>query len=362
MEQNSADLIYLLTAAVNGLAPDPQRLKTMDMGAIADMADRQMLSAAAAYALESAGAKDSRLFRDRDMAIRKTMILDAERARVLAALEAAGIWYMPLKGVILKDFYPQFGMRQMSDNDILFDGSRTDDLAEIMQRLGFTPASAEKNHHVKFYKPPVSNFEMHTQLIGEADEPDLARYYRNVKERLIKDPDNAFGWHFSPEDFYVYLIAHEFKHSRRSGTGLRSLLDVYVFLRREGAGLDRAYIARELQKCGTEDFEEQSRGLAQKLFAAFDPALTEEEEERLGFFLASGAFGTKDQRVLRGVERKGKTRYIMGRIFLPMEKVKAFFPFFYRHRLLLPFLPLYRVLRRGNRAKSEIRTLMKRDP
>lgn len=36
-------------------------------------------------------------------------------------MEQRGIWYLPLKGIILKEFYPSVGMRQMSDNDILFD-------------------------------------------------------------------------------------------------------------------------------------------------------------------------------------------------------------------------------------------------
>ena len=361
MDQNSRDLIYLLSAAVNGVTADPQRLRAMDLETVADMAGRQMLSAAAAFALDQAGCPDQRLSRERDMAIRKILILDTERARVLSALEQAGIWYMPLKGAVLKDCYPQLGMRQMSDNDILFDADRTEKVTELMKELGFTPASVEKSHHEKFIKPPVSNFEMHTELFDRAEDPQLSRYYRNVKERLCKDSDNRFGYHFTHEDFYIYLIAHEYKHSRRSGTGLRSLLDIYVFLQKVGGELDWPYIGIELQKCGMVDFEQQNRMLAQKIFSAPDAELTAEEEELLSFFLTSGAFGTREQRVRRGVEQKGKLRYILGRIFLPMEKVKAFFPFFHRHKILLPFLPLYRLLRRGNKAKTEIKTLTQRD-
>ena len=54
-------------------------------------------------------------------AIRKVILFDRERAEIFSYMDEQRIWHMPLKGVILKEFYPSIGMRQMSDNDILFD-------------------------------------------------------------------------------------------------------------------------------------------------------------------------------------------------------------------------------------------------
>lgn len=51
-------------------------------------------------------------------AIRKVILFDAERAELLKFFEQNKIWYLPLKGIILKEYYPSVGMRQMSDNDI----------------------------------------------------------------------------------------------------------------------------------------------------------------------------------------------------------------------------------------------------
>ena len=53
--------------------------------------------------------------------MRKALLFDAERKGILDFMEQRGIWYLPLKGVVLKDYYPAVGMRQMSDNDILYD-------------------------------------------------------------------------------------------------------------------------------------------------------------------------------------------------------------------------------------------------
>ena len=61
----------------------------------------------------------------------------AEMASIFAKMRNAGIWYMPLKGTVLKDCYPQFGMREMADHDILFDASRADDVKAIMIEMGY---------------------------------------------------------------------------------------------------------------------------------------------------------------------------------------------------------------------------------
>lgn len=45
--------------------------------------------------------------------------------------EKAGIWYLPLKGVILKEMYPVYGIRQMADNDILFDFTYRKEVKDI---------------------------------------------------------------------------------------------------------------------------------------------------------------------------------------------------------------------------------------
>lgn len=67
----------------------------------------------------------------RDMAIRKNAMLDLSRESLFAYFEEQGIWYMPLKGSILKDMYPRLGMRQMADNDILIDVTESNVLENV---------------------------------------------------------------------------------------------------------------------------------------------------------------------------------------------------------------------------------------
>ena len=135
----------------------------------------------------------------------------------------------------MKEYYPKYGMREMSDHDILFDASRAEDVRTMMERLGFRAEHFGTGNHDCYYKKPVLNFEMHRALFGPDHDEKLYAYYKDTKNRLIGD-----GWekHFSPEDFYPYMTAHEYKHYSVSGTGLRSLLDTYVYLKKEQLDMD----------------------------------------------------------------------------------------------------------------------------
>ena len=71
-----------------------------------------------------------------------------------------------------------------------------------------------------------------------------------------------------------YMTAHEYKHYSAGGTGLRSLLDVYLFLRKFGKSLDFDYISQEAEAWGFTEFEGLNRSLALRLFPG--EALTED--------------------------------------------------------------------------------------
>ena len=154
-------LIYLIRCVLNDKIPTQEKIEKMDLSQIYSVAKAHSLTAIAAYALERAGIRDERFRQEKGKAIRKNITMDIEREKVLSELEKLGIWYMPLKGIILQNFYPMVGMRQMCDNDILFDNKYRDQVHEIMTSLGFKTKSFKKDKDDIYFKPPVCNFEMH---------------------------------------------------------------------------------------------------------------------------------------------------------------------------------------------------------
>ena len=342
------DVIYLSRCAINGVIPDQGRVVGMNLEYLYNAANRHLLTAITAMALESAGVHDKAFTGAKGKAVRKVTLFDMERSAVLRELEKAGIWYMPLKGCVLKSYYPRNGMRQMADNDILYDVSCSADVRAIMERLGFTTVLYVQNNysHDHYDKEPVCNFEMHRALFAPTSGDKLCDYYLNVKDRLVKDEGNAYGYHFTDEDFYVYMIAHEYKHYSGSGTGLRSILDAYVYLRKYEDRLKWDCIAGELDKLGIADFERQNRSLALHLFG--DGSLTPEDESMLLYVVGSGTYGTHRNRIDNQIKKlgggmKGKLKYLARRVFLPIENVESSYPFFYRHKALLPVLCLWRI-------------------
>lgn len=365
------DMIYLISCAVNRTAPDPGRVQAMDPTKIYAIAERHLLSAAVAMALESAGYRDVQSTQTIANAVRRTALFDAERTAVLKKLEEAGIWYIPLKGSVLKDLYPLPVMRQMSDVDILYDASREEDIRIIMGEFGFSIDPLSKPSICDDYlKPPVCSFEMHRALFGPDHDERLTEYYQDVKSRLLLDEGFAYRYHFNDEDFYIYMIAHEYEHYSGSGTGLRSLLDTYVFCQKMGEALDWGYINGELHKLDIADFEKQNRSLALHLFGG--KALTVQDQAMLDYILSSGTYGTFQNELRNKLTAYGegsiaKCRYLLNRLFFfPIHRRNKkydfyawSYPFFYKHKLLLPLLPAYRLIRKWPKAKVELRILFR---
>ncbi len=338
--QAAEDMIYLCGCAVNGVVPDAERIETMNLTAIYRIAQEHMLAAAAAVALESAGVRDAAFSVALAKAIRKTVIVDAETTALLACLETAGIWYMPLKGALLKDLYPVYGMREMSDRDILFDAARADEVRSLMQSLGYDVDDFDREHHDSYVKKPVTRIEMHRRLISLWRSETMYRYYDDVKSRLLKDSGNEFGWHFSPEDFYIYMVAHEYKHYSLRGTGVRSLLDTYVFLK--NIEIDENYVAAEIEKIELAEFERANRELAFHLFGS--GVLTESEQKMLDYIAASGVYGNEENRANNVLAEKGRAGYFLSRLTIPYDRMLELYPVLRKAPVLYPFVWAYRLV------------------
>lgn len=359
MTLEAKTFIALAASVVNGAKSSIET--SMDLDALYEFASFHQMTALIAAALAAAGVEDPRFKQEQAKSIRKNLLLDYDRKVITDALEKAGIWYMPLKGVVLREYYPQSWMRQMSDNDILFDAKRADEVKTIMETQGFTTVHFGTGHQDDYQKPPVSHFEMHRMLFASTvSEERLYTYYRDIERKLIAV--SGCERRFTDEDFYIYMVAHEYKHFYWNGTGLRSLLDVYVFLKRFEGALDWDYIRDETAKLGLAGFEQKNRELAFKTFGdgADIDMLNAEQTKMLECFANAGVYGNKGQGIHNKAARLGKSKYVMQRVFLPMPIVEANYPFFYKHKILLPVLPIYRLFHGWNNAVTEVKAINKK--
>lgn len=243
MEKTSEFLIYLMACSLQGTKPEEALLANIDMEALLRLAKAHSVSAMVCMALEQTdafqhAAETTRLkwLDCKNKAVRKNMLLDAERHRLEKEFAEHGIWYMPLKGSILKDWYPKFGMREMADNDILFDATRRQQVRDIFVNRGYSIESYNKSsNHDAYEKQPIYNFEMHVALFHE-DCSTLQKKYENVVDRLVQDEKLPFRYHFTPEDFYVFVVAHVvhlLRYAKPAAAQFGQVVRRGIFFRRE---------------------------------------------------------------------------------------------------------------------------------
>lgn len=368
MKSSGYDMLYLSFCALNDVKPDENRVEKIDLSLLYKMAEFHSMSAIVAMSLEQAGIYQDDWQQAKLKAIRKNILLDDQRRQILAFMEEEKIWYMPLKGVVLKAMYPKPGMRQMADNDILFDKQFRGQLAEFMFKNGYSSKSSGKGHHDEYLKKPVYNFEMHTSLYAENQNKEWAKYYKDVKSRLIKDEGNLYGYHFSDEDFYVYMITHGLKHYDKGGVGLRSLADVFVFLKEKEASMNWAYVNSQLEKLKIIDFEKKTRSLSKKIFSkGGSNKLHKDEREMLEYVLLSGTFGTMTNLVEKNFKSANTTKfkYLCKRLFPDREFFEKYYDVDYKNKLSIFAAWMRRLLNsftvNRKRVKNEISAVAKLD-
>ena len=380
INQIAYDMIYLASFGINSKGkPDEKcleryRTNEENIKELFRMSAKHFIDALTGMTLKKAGVVLPKYWEERMVkAVRKVILFDAERKKLCAWMDRERIWYLPLKGIILKEYYPSIGMRQMSDNDILFDADAWERVEKHMLSEGYETESVGNGNHDVYQKAPVYNFEMHRSLYGKGHDERWVEYYSDIKNRLLSDQpevvcdavygasenttanqtesanggNSSCGYHMSDEDFYIYITSHAYKHYSGSGTGIRTLLDFYAYLKAKEKTFDFDYIKAECRKLGISDFEKRNRRLCWKVFssqqiydrASFEQSLSADEMEMLKYYLSSGVYGTFERMVANRMEKQTKADGKKN-----LSKLS-----YYRHRLfhkwLIPAYWFYRIVR-----------------
>lgn len=220
----------------------------------------------------------------------------------------------------------------------------------------------------------IYNFEMHVELYQKIYDT-FNEKYADVKQRLLPDAEVPYRFHFTPEDFYVFVLSHAYKHYSSSGTGVRTLADIYIMNQKLGGTLNWEYVDSELQGLGIFSYERESRELAQKLFGSAElpteANLSEAEQQMLAYYLGASTYGTIENRTLnkmRKLQPDGgvitahtKRKYLLSRIFPGREWCEAYAPTVYKYPVLLPFFWVWRLavkgVKRRDIAKQELEAI-----
>ena len=278
-----------------------------------------------------------------------------ELSRIYRALDAESLTYMPLKGSVIRQYYPRPEQRTSCDVDIYVKESELDAAAAVLtDKLGYK-FHMRTPHDVAFYSQSKTHVELHFDLI-ENDERVRAMLEK-VWDMSHTDSDSEYRRLMDNEMFVAYHIAHMAKHFVGGGCGVRPFLDLWIA--KNKMGYDSAKTFELLREAGLDKFAEQSMLLADIWFSGAEHTdLTRTMED---YILGAAIYGNLENRIAILQARKGgRLGYILSRIFLPYSKLKKIYPRLEKFPILLPFYEVKRwfgyFIRRGtSRAKSEMK-------
>lgn len=283
-----------------------------------------------------------------------------ETQDIMQELESRGIKHMLLKGSVMKHLYPSPDLRSMCDVDILYDTAYKDDLEEIMTERGYTlsETSGTGKVNVSFVRPPFMNIEFHGVLIDK-DIPLYNSYFGTDFEHTVSDEGCRVK--YPDEDFFVFMAAHLAKHYFNGGTGLRSLADIWLYLRKK-PGLDMDKVRAKLKEIELDEFTNIIIGVNGVLFDGNEP--TAEQSEIIDYIFHSGTYGTQAHKATDNMEDSGKTAFLFRRIFPGRAFMAINYPAVGKCVLLLPIfwvVRLLRVLFRKEYRNSDVSMVMNMD-
>lgn len=343
-------LISLLKSAIKGV-PVAAAPEDMSWKELVDLSKKQQVYSVICPVLNAGDlpaeqAKELQLYNQNELL--RMIAMKSELEAIEKELENHQVKFMLLKGSVLRDYYPQSKMRQMSDVDILFDESKRDAVADIMQSRGFAVTNNSDNSD-DYFKAPFYTFEFHRNLFFKGADfcPDLG----NVWDKAAADEHKNCLYHMDLNDMYIYNICHMYKHFIKSCCGIRFLIDNYLFLKKESDKLDWDYMEKRFDEIGILDFEKQARALAFHLFEG--KAITNEDAKQLYLYTSFGVYGDSNGSAVQNYtklrEDNSKTASYIGFVFkrlFPEKKIMVrFYPYLQKRPYLIGFAYIHRLFK-----------------
>ena len=255
-------------------------------------------------------------------------------------LENAQIAFIPLKGSVLRNDYPEPWMRTSCDVDILVKEDQLELAENVLKKELKYVEEGKTDHDISLFSPAGVHLELHYDTMPECYEIfDSSAVMSRVWEDVVPKHPGAFLCCMSDAMFYFYHIAHMAKHLKNGGCGIRSFLDLWILNHRvENNAAERKQLLIEGDLL---TFEETATRLAEVWFSGVEPdALTTALEQ---FVLNGGVYGTlRNTIVIKQDIKGGKLRYALQRIYIPYDTIKYYYPVLQKHKWLTPF---YQVVR-----------------
>lgn len=262
-----------------------------------------------------------------------------EYDHLCVALEKAQIPFLPLKGSVIRKYYPEPWMRTSCDIDVLV---RENDLQRAVSCLSDNLAyrsEAQNSHDVSMFSQSGVHIELHYNLVEDGRANNSSEILKSAWDMSAVRDGYAFWHEMSDKLFYFYHIAHMAKHFENGGCGIRPFIDLWILDGIQDADTEKRN--ELLHRGNLLKFAEAARTLSEVWFGDRKPDETTLQMQE--FLLHGGIYGSTDNRVALGQKKKGgRLGYLLSRIFIPYTKLKGYYPILEKHRWLMPLMQVRR--------------------
>ena len=266
-------------------------------------------------------------------------------------LDGADIAYVPLKGSVLRPYYPYESMRTSCDIDILIKETDIDKAVFCFEKLGYK-TEGRNYHDVSLYSPSKIHLELHFNVFENIDNLDSV--LKDAWKHTV--PVSGARHKFSDEFFAFHIFSHMAYHFVSGGCGIRSLLDVWVMKHKMGLTAESAKAL--LTKAGIYKFAEEMTNIADLSFT--DNGTDAFSDSVLKYIYSGGVYGNAENSITVKKTKSGNIiRYTLKRLFLPYRTMVTAFPILKKAPFLLPFCWVIRWIKaifnkKSGRISSEV--------
>ncbi len=275
---------------------------------------------------------------ERNMAVCRYEQQQYELEQICQALDNARIPFIPLKGSVIRQYYPEPWMRTSCDIDILVSKDLADTAKEyLVENLHYT-VKGKNSHDISMYAESGVHLELHFDLIEDFVFEKSKAVLKDIWEVALIKENCEYHCEMSDEVFYFYHIAHMAKHFRNGGCGIRPILDDWILNQTQSNEKARQYLLKEGH---LNTFADKIRQLSASWFAGVPHTPFNLLVEQ--YILHGGVYGNIENRVVvQQATKGGKFRAILSRVFLPYYLLKVQFPVLEKHKILMPFCQIVR--------------------
>ena len=267
------------------------------------------------------------------------MQLNYAYEQTCAVLEKGKIPFIPLKGSVLRNYYPEPWMRTSCDMDILVREKDLETATRVLEEKLAYRYQGKTSHDVSLFTSDGVHLELHYATIEDYVSQSSEQILSGIWEKATPVEGKTYHMAMPEALFYYYHIAHMAKHFVHGGCGIRPFLDLWIMDEK----LEHDTNAREdlLARGGLLTFTKAARKLSGIWFSGTPGDSLSGGME--SFILEGGTYGNLENRVsLQQSRQGGKLKYAMSRIFLPYDILKHYYPILQKYRALTPVYEMVR--------------------